>query len=77
MQQSLSNLISDAAKAAGILGRSSHGLRKYRLTAIAEAGGSAHAIMAWGGHASLSEAERYTRSASRKALIRGVDASSR
>lgn len=72
----LSNLISDAAKAAGIQGRSSHGLRKYRLTAIAEAGGSAHAIMAWGGHASLSEAERYTRSASRKALIRGAEADS-
>ncbi|WP_225028983.1 tyrosine-type recombinase/integrase [Xinfangfangia pollutisoli] len=69
----LSNVISDAAAAAGILGKSAHGLRKYRLTRIAEAGGSAHAIMAWGGHASLSEAERYTRTAARKALIVGTE----
>lgn len=69
----LSNLISDGAAAAGIDGRSAHGLRKYRLTAIAEAGGSAHAIMAWGGHATLSEAERYTRAANRKALIVGAE----
>lgn len=69
----LSNLIRDAAVAAGIEGKSAHGLRKFRLTAIAEAGGSAHAIMAWGGHASLSEAERYTRAASRKALVAGTE----
>lgn len=69
----LSNVISAAAVAAGIPGKSAHGLRKYRLTRIAEQGGSAHAIMAWGGHASLSEAERYTRTASRKALIIGTE----
>ncbi|GHC12776.1 integrase/recombinase [Gemmobacter nanjingensis] len=69
----LSNLISDAAVLAGIVGRSAHGLRKYRLTAIAEAGGTAHAIMAWGGHTTLSEAERYTRAANRKAMIIGAE----
>lgn len=69
----LSNLISDGAAEAGIEGRSAHGLRKYRLTAIAEAGGSAHAIMAWGGHSTLSEAERYTRAANRKAMIVGPE----
>ena len=69
----LSNLISDAAAAAKITGKSAHGLRKYRLSAIAEAGGSAHAIMSWGGHASLSEAEHYTRAASRRALVMGPD----
>ena len=69
----LSNLITAAAAAAGIHGKTPHGLRKYRLSAIAESGGSAHAIMAWGGHASLSEAEAYTRSASRKAVVIGVE----
>lgn len=69
----LSNLISDAAVEAKIIGRSAHGLRKHRLTAIAEAGGSAHAIMSWGGHASLSEAEHYTRAASRRALVLGPE----
>ncbi|ETD82027.1 site-specific integrase [Rhodobacter capsulatus] len=64
----LGNLISDAARDAGIK-KSAHGLRKSRLTAIAEARGTSHAIMAWGGHQSLAEAERYTRAAERKRLI--------
>lgn len=68
----LGNFISDAARAAGVV-KTAHGLRKYRLSMIAEAGGSAHAIMAWGGHASLSEAEAYTRAASRRALVRGEE----
>lgn len=69
----LSNLISAAAVKAGVHGRTAHGLRKYRLSAIAEVGGSAHAIMAWGGHASLSEAEAYTRAASLKAVVKGEE----
>jgi len=69
----LSNLISAAAVKAGVTGRTAHGLRKYRLSAIAEAGGSAHAIMAWEGHASLSEAEAYTRAASLKAVVPGEE----
>lgn len=69
----LSNIISDAAVAAGIDGRSAHGLRKFRLTAIAEAGGSSQAIMSWGGHSSLSEAERYTRAANRRAMVLGEE----
>jgi len=67
----LSNLIAAAARAAGIEGRSAHGLRKYRMTAIADAGGSAHAIMSWGGFASLSQAELYTRSANRRGAVMG------
>lgn len=66
----LSNLISDAARGAGIE-KSAHGLRKARLTRIAENGGSAHAIMAWGGHATLSEAERYTKAANLRGLVMG------
>jgi integrase/recombinase XerD len=68
----LGNLISQSARKAGIE-KSAHGLRKARLTAIAEAGGSAHAIMAWGGHQSLQEAERYTREANRKRLVMGTE----
>ncbi|MBW7057433.1 hypothetical protein KY389_12140, partial [Paracoccus bogoriensis] len=38
------------------------------LTMIAENGGSAHAIMAWGGHKTLAEAQRYTQAAALKRL---------
>lgn len=66
----LGNLIAQSARTAGI-SKSAHGLRKSRLTAIAEAGGTAHAIMAWGGHQTLQEAERYTRAAQLKKLVMG------
>lgn len=65
----LGNLIADAARAAGLKDRTAHGLRKARLTAIAEAGGTSHAIMAWGGHASLAEVEHYTRAAQMRRLV--------
>lgn len=50
-----------------------YGLRKFRLTMIAEAGGSAHAIMPWGGHKSLSEARHCTDPVSRKHLVVGPE----
>ena len=65
----LSNLISAATRD----GISAHGLRKSRLTAIAEAGGSASAIMSWGGHKSLKEAEDYVSTANRKAVLIGTE----
>jgi len=65
----LSNLISDACKTAKIFERSAHGLRKSRLNELAEHGGSATAIMAWGGHQTLKEAEHYTREADRKRSV--------
>lgn len=68
----LGNIINDAARDAGLIDRTAHGLRKYRLTMIAEAGGSAHAIMAWGGHKTLSEVEHYTRAAEMKRLVSGT-----
>ena len=58
----------DAAHEAELTGRTAHGLRKTRLTIIAENGGSAHAIMAWGGHKTLAEAQRYTQAAALKRL---------
>jgi integrase len=69
----LSNLISSSAKKAGIERRTAHGLRASRLTAIAEAGAQANAIMAWGGHKTLSEAQKYIASADRKKLIMGTE----
>lgn len=69
----IGNVINDGARAAGLKNRTAHGLRKSRLTMIAEAGGSAHAIMAWGGHKTLAEVEEYTRSAAMKRLILGAE----
>lgn len=68
----LGNVVSTAARAAGLVDRSAHGLRKSRLTMIAEAGGSAHAIMAWGGHKTLAEAQRYTEAAEMRRLVTGA-----
>jgi len=45
-------------------GNSAHGLRKAAARRLAEAGCTAHEIMAITGHSSLKEAERYTRSVS-------------
>jgi len=56
------------ARAAGIEGKSSHGVRAAVATHAAEAGATAHEIMSVTGHKALSEVERYTRSANRAAL---------
>lgn len=71
--QGLSVLITKAAREAGITGRTAHGLRKTRLTLIAEAGGQAHAIMSWGGHKTLAEAQRYTQTANLRGLVIGAE----
>lgn len=62
-----------AAKAAGIEGKSAHGLRKSRLTQLAEDGASVHAIMSWGGHVTMSEAQHYITSANRKRAVMGTE----
>jgi integrase len=67
----LSNVIAAAARETGLSGRSAHGLRKARLMRIAEAGGPTGAIMLWGGHQSMDEAEAYTRAADRRSLLIG------
>ena len=51
---------------------SAHGLRKAAATELAEAGASAHQLMAWFGWKSLKEAERYTRTANQKKLAASV-----
>jgi integrase len=53
-------------------GLSAHGLRKAAATRLANAGGTAHELMAWFGWSTIAEAERYTRAANRKALAAGV-----
>ena len=51
-------------------GYSPHGLRKARARQLAEQGATAHQIMAWTGHKTLAEVERYTRAASQLILAR-------
>lgn len=58
--------------AAGLTNCSAHGLRKAAATSLAEAGASAHQLMAWFGWHSLKDAERYTRSANQKKLAASV-----
>lgn len=63
------NWISAAAKEAGLpAGAAAHGLRKAAARRLAEAGASAHEIMAVTGHRTLKEVERYTRTAAMKGL---------
>ncbi|QFQ88640.1 tyrosine-type recombinase/integrase [Paracoccus kondratievae] len=73
VRKGVSNLISDAAREAKLEARTAHGLRTARLTRIAEAGGSAHAIKSWGGHKTLAEAAHYTQSADAKRLVTGTE----
>ncbi|MDO5642216.1 MAG: hypothetical protein Q4G26_07495 [Paracoccus sp. (in: a-proteobacteria)] len=68
----IGNAINDGATSAGLTGKTAHGLRKARLSMIAESGGSAHAIMAWGGHKTLDEVQHYTTSAAMKVLASGT-----
>ncbi|MBO0757816.1 MAG: tyrosine-type recombinase/integrase [Bradyrhizobiaceae bacterium] len=62
-----SQFMRDAIKEAGLpLGCKPHGLRKTLGRRMADAGCSAHEIMAALGHTTLAEAERYTRAADRR-----------
>ena len=65
---SFSNWFGGACKEAGLPQCSAHGLRKAGCRRLAEAGFSANQIAAWSGHASLSEVERYTKSADQAKL---------
>lgn len=62
--------IADACKAGAIPGGyTPHGWRTTRLTLLAEAGWTTHAIAAWSGHRTLKEVEGYTRDAAKRRLI--------
>jgi integrase len=64
-----SQWFSAAARVAGIKGKSAHGLRKRRLSMMAENGATEAQLMAWCGHLSPTEVQVYTRAASRKRML--------
>lgn len=66
-EASFGNWFGRACRAAGVPGRA-HGLRKAGATIAAEAGASAHELMAMFTWTRLSEAERYTQAADRRRL---------
>lgn len=68
-----SQWFSGSATQAGLKGLSAHGLRKYRMNTLAEEGASVLKMQAWVGHTTLDEVEHYTRQASRRAAILGVE----
>ncbi len=68
-----SGFMRDAIRAAGLpIDCRPHGLRKAAGRRLAEAGCSAHEIMAVLGHETLAEAERYTRAAEQTRLARAA-----
>jgi integrase len=67
-EKGFGNWVSKAAERAGLPHCSAHGLRKAAARRLAEAGCTAHEIMAITGHQSLKEVERYTREAARRGL---------
>jgi integrase len=68
VKESLGNAFKDACKAAGIMDKSAHGLRKAAATRAADNGATAHELMAIFGWKDIKEAEVYTRAADRKRL---------
>ena len=69
-EKGLVTMIRTAAREAGVE-KSAHGLRKTRARMLAEARATAHEIVAWTGHQTLKEAERYTRAADRRRAVMG------
>lgn len=62
------NWFGEAARAADLVGRNAHGLRKASLRRLAEAGCTPHQIKAISGHKQLSEVTLYTDSADQERL---------
>lgn len=67
-KESFSAWFVETVKAAGVEGRTAHGLRKSAARRLAEAGCSAHQIASITGHRSLQEVEHYTRDVNQKRL---------
>ena len=68
--QGFSNWFARQCRRAGLIGRSAHGLRKLAAIRCAQAGATAHQLMALFGWLTLKEAEHYTREANRVMLER-------
>jgi integrase len=71
-EKAASQWFAAAARKAGIVGKTAHGLRVSRAIEIAERGGTTHQIGAWLGHVSLDEIEHYSRAAERKRILGGT-----
>lgn len=69
-KEGLGNLISEAAREAGVP-RSAHGLRKALAIDLAEGGATQHQGMAWTGHITEDEWGHYIRLANRRKAVRG------
>lgn len=67
-KESLGNAFKEACKAAGIMDKSAHGIRKAAATKAADNGATAHELMAIFGWKDIKEAEVYTRKADRRRL---------
>ncbi|MBD8662691.1 tyrosine-type recombinase/integrase [Rhizobium sp. CFBP 8752] len=66
-KESFGNYFRSACRAAGVH-KSAHGLRKYSATMAANAGATAHQLMAMFGWATIDQAEVYTKKADRERL---------
>jgi integrase len=66
------NWFNRSARKAGLVGCTAHGLRKTGATRIANKGGSEAAIMAWTGHQTTKEVQRYTRARDQALLADSV-----
>lgn len=67
--KAVSSWFSQAASEAGLESLTAHGLRKYRMNALAEAGKTVLQMQSWVGHVTLAEVESYTRRANRRAAF--------
>lgn len=70
-QKGFSQWFAAAAREAGLVKLTAHGLRKYRMNALAEVGASVLVMQSWVGHVTLDEVQEYTRRADRKRALRG------
>jgi integrase len=68
VKESFGNAFRDACRAAGITGKSAHGLRKMLASLAAEIGASEELLQAWFGWQSNRMSAIYTRAASKKAM---------
>ena len=66
-------LLTGAARAAGIDGKSAHGVRKYLATYMAERGATEARRLAILGHATTAQTRDYSRTADARKIICGTD----
>jgi integrase len=70
-EKALSNVVSAAARDAGLTDRSAHGLRKAGCITLAEGGCTPQQGQAWSGHAALDEWNHYCQLRDKRRAVRG------